>query len=92
MRLSSRPSSIYDILARNQLPDIAEEKKISSFYLPNDTFKVIHITRLDTSQNYSSSTLGHGGKFVRVVKGLPGSRGAPVQVPRPAAVDKLLTL
>ena len=47
MSLSSRPSSIYDILIRTDARLPESESSVTSFRLPNNTFKAIHVTRSD---------------------------------------------
>lgn len=49
MCLPSRPSSIYDILVRSEARLPSNVGDVASFRLPNDTFKVIHITSETTT-------------------------------------------
>ena len=46
MSLTARPPSIYDVLTPDpDSPDSNSDTQTTSFYLPKDTTKVIHITR-----------------------------------------------
>lgn len=45
MSLSSRPSSIYDILVRTDARLPEKESSVAFFRLPSNTFKAIHVTR-----------------------------------------------
>ena len=46
MSLPARPPSIYDVLGNEEDEDYPNEETLTtSFYLPKDTTKVIHISR-----------------------------------------------
>ena len=45
MSLSTRPASIYDVMGQSEDEDECDQNQITSFYLPKDTTKVIHINR-----------------------------------------------
>lgn len=56
MSLSSRPSSIYDILVRTDARLPEKESSVAFFRLPSNTFKAIHVTS-ETTTNVVIKTL-----------------------------------
>jgi Ras association domain-containing protein 1 len=57
MSLSPRPTSIYDVVGEDSLSSDNEDTMTTSFYLPKDTTKVIHIRSDTTAQEVIKALL-----------------------------------